>query len=120
MTMSSCKGRSSDRSLRLFCRAPTIRITSADMDCLVLPRSQRCHIRGREWKIIGYLVAESTLKTAARVMKRTDATSGAMLAADSEDEVPAADAGVRGMQPDQAAGAVDRGERFLDLGNNRG
>src|SRR5215831_1720085 len=39
-----------------------IRITSADMDCLVLHRSDGCHIRGREWKISGYLAAESTLK----------------------------------------------------------
>src|SRR5262245_7611388 len=32
------------------------------MDCLVLHRSDGCHIRGREWKISGYLAAESTLK----------------------------------------------------------
>jgi len=54
------------------------------MNYLVLPRLQRCHIRGREWKIIGYLVTESTLKTTARAMKSTDSTSVAVLPADSE------------------------------------
>jgi len=39
---------------------------------------------GREWKIIGHLVTESTLKTAARVMERTDSASVAMLPVNSE------------------------------------
>jgi hypothetical protein len=38
------------------------------MNYLVLHRLDGCHIRGREWKIIGHMAAESTLKTAARVM----------------------------------------------------
>jgi hypothetical protein len=37
------------------------------MNYLVLHRSDGYHIQGRERKIIGHLVAESTLKTAVRV-----------------------------------------------------